>query len=476
VIDVKVVKCWYQDEPGLGRVLLPELLLNDEDLVRVDHRRKISRIKINLPQGPKHLCADDPEWPKTVDRKTQTPLWIANDSDVLLPVEVPAGENKQFWVTVRVPEDARPGKYTGSLRLSDDGKYLGEVALCLTVLPIKLAAPYYQTSVFVHGGENTIEKRYRNELKNQIAHGITVPMHFYEDVTRPRDYLGQLERTLKIRKELGIPAGILIGNYHVVYGGLAGGRSHKGLTRIDITEKMKQDFLVQFRKYVALMKSYGIKDVYFHLADERDAKELQAWLPVFAVVHEAGGKVITCLQIGHSFEMVGGITDIFFCENGISRREADKWHSRGSKIWPIWNPRGGAENTDLNRRNHGLLVWKSRCDGVTEYLYTMERAWLEAASTWTGAAGDGVHSMVYRTTDGVIDTIQWEGYREGIDDVRYVTTLQQAIAKAKNSPDKARASYAAEAERYLDEVDVNYGNLDDIRSRVVKYILLLTAS
>jgi hypothetical protein len=106
----------------------------------------------------------------------------------------------------------------------------------------------------------------------------------------------------------------------------------------------------------------------------------------------------------------------------------------------------------------------------------MERAWLEAASTWTGAAGDGVHSMVYRTTDGVIDTIQWEGYREGIDDVRYVTTLQQAIAKAKNSPDKARASYAAEAERYLDEVDVNYGNLDDIRSRVVKYILLLTAS
>jgi len=470
-IDVKVVKCWYQDEPGWGRALLPELLLNDEDLVRVDHEKKISRIRFNLPQGPKHLCADDPEWPKTVDRKTQTPVWVSNDSDVLLPVDVPANENKQFWVTVRVPDDAKAGEYTGKIRLSAQGKGLGEIALRVTVLPIRLSPPCYETSVFVHGGENTIESRYRNELKNQVAHGITAPMHFFEDVSRPGDHLGQLESTLKIRKEIGVPAGILIGNYHVVYGGLAGGKSHKGLIRIEITDKMKAAFLERFQKYLGIMKSYGIKDVYFHLADERDAKELEAWLPVFAVVHQAGGKVITCLQIGHSFEMVGGITDIFFCENGISRREADKWHSKGSKIWPIWNPRGGAEDPDLNRRNHGLLVWKTRCDGVTEYLYSLEQAWREAASTTVAAAGDGIHSMVYRTTDGVVDTIQWEGYREGVDDVRYVTTLEQAIERARRSGDKAKVALAEEAQRYLDEVDVRYGDLDEIRSRVVKYIL-----
>jgi hypothetical protein len=473
-VDVKVVKCWYQDESGLGRVLLPELLLNDENLVRVDHARKISLIKFNLPQGPKYLCADDPEWPQTVDRKTQTPAWVANDSEVLLPVEIPAGENKQFWVTVKVPEAAKPGEYTGKISLSADGKPLGDVALRLAVLPIRLAAPYCQTSVFVHGGENTIQRRYRSELRNQVAHGITAPMHLFDDVARAGDHLGQLERTLQIRKELGVPAGILIGNYHVVYGGLAGGKSHKGLTRIEITDEQKQAFMDKFQKYLAILRSYGIKDVYFHLADERDAKELQAWLPVFDVVHEAGGKVITCLSIGNSFEMVGGITDVFFCENGISRREAAKWHSKGSRIWPIWNPRGGLEDTDLNRRNHGLLVWKTRCDGVTEYLYSLESAWLEAASAKTGAAGDGVHSMVYRTTEGVIDTIQWEGYREGIDDVRYVTTLQQAIEKAKKSGDKVRAAIAEEAEKYLDAVDVDYGNLEEIRAGVVKHILALS--
>ena len=473
-VDVKVVMCWYQDEPGFGRVLLPELLLNDENLVRVDHARKISLLKFNLPQGPKHLCADDPEWPKTVDRKTQTPVWVANDSEVLLPVDIPAGENKQFWVTVKVPDDAKPGEYAGNIGLSADGKPLGEVALRLAVLPIRLAAPYCQTSVFVHGGENTIEKRYRNELTNQVAHGITAPMHLFDDVAKAGDHLGQLERTLQIRKELGVPAGILIGNYHIVYGGLAGGKSHKGLTKIEITDERKKAFRENLQKHLAIMRSYGLKDVYFHLADERDAKELQAWLPVFDVVHEAGGKVITCLSIGNSFEMVGGITDVFFCENGISRREADKWHSKGSKIWPIWNPRGGLEDTDLNRRNHGLLIWKTRCDGVTEYLYSMESAWLEAASAKTGAAGDGVHSMVYRTTEGVIDTIQWEGYREGIDDLRYVTTLQQVIEKAKNSGDKVRVAVADEAQKYLDGVDAAYGDLEQIRSAMVKYILALS--
>ena len=475
-VDVKVVKCWYQEEPGAGRVLLPELLLNDEDLVRNDHAGKISLVKFNLPSGLKHLSADDPEWPKPVDRKTQSPVWVANDSDALLPVEILGGENKQFWVTVQVPDSARPGDYAGKLRLSAAGEALGEVGLRLTVLPVKLAAPYYEASVFVHGGENTIEKRYRAELKDQVAHGITAPMHLFDDVAKAGDHLSQLERTLEIRKQLGVPAGILIGNYHVVYGGLAGGKSHKGLTRIEITDGQRTAFIEKLRKYLAIMRSYGIKDVYFHLADERDAKELEAWLPVFKVVHEAGGKVITCMQIGNSFEMVGGITDVFFCENGISRREADKWHSKGSKIWPIWNPQGGLENADLNRRNHGLLVWKSRCDGVTEYLYSMEQAWLEAASPAASAAGDGVHSMVYRTTDGVIDTIQWEGYREGVDDVRYVTTLQQAIEKAKSSADKARVAIATEAERYLDRVDVHYGNLDEIRTRMVEFILALNGN
>jgi len=41
--------------------------------------------------------------------------------------------------------------------------------------------------------------------------------------------------------------------------------------------------------------------------------------------------------------------------------------------------------------------------------------------------------FVYPTVDGVIDTIAWEGYREGIDDLRYLATLRKAIGKAEKS-------------------------------------------
>ena len=48
--------------------------------VQVDPAKKISRVRFNLPQGPKHLAFDDPEWPKSVDRRTQTPVWVSDDS------------------------------------------------------------------------------------------------------------------------------------------------------------------------------------------------------------------------------------------------------------------------------------------------------------------------------------------------------------------------------------------------------------
>jgi hypothetical protein len=471
-LDIKAVKCWYQQR-GLWsegeRVLTPELLLHDDNLVQTDHAKKISRIKFNLPEGPKHISADDPEWPNPEARKKHPEVWVADDSPVLLPVDIPAKENKQFWVTVHVLEDTKPGDYAGNIRLISDNKLLGEVALRLKVLPIKLAEPYCETSVF--GGGDRFEKRYRNEVKNQIAHGITALAQFTGGPAT--NYSGQLERTLKIWKELGVPPSMLVViDAPIVYGILVG-RSHKGLTHIEITEDQKKRFHEEFSRCLNLMKSYEMREIALHMADERSGKELEAWLPVFDIVHQAGGKVVTSGGIGGgTFGLVGGITDIFLCENGISKRETDMWHSKGSKVWPIWNPSGGAEDFDLSRRNHGLLVWKCNCDGVTEYLYSLESGWIEAASE-KGGARDGINNLVYLTTDGVIDTIQWEGYREGIDDIRYITTLEKAIKEAKHSGDKKKAEIASEAEKYLADVDVKYGDLDEIRAGIIEWILKL---
>jgi hypothetical protein len=83
------------------------------------------------------------------------------------------------------------------------------------------------------------------------------------------------------------------------------------------------------------------------------------------------------------------------------------------------------------------------------------------------------HNFTYPTMDGVIDTIAWEGYREGVDDVRYMTKLQQLIEGAEKSGDKKRKDTAAKASEYLKTIDANNDDLSEVRSKTIGYILQL---
>jgi hypothetical protein len=78
------------------------------------------------------------------------------------------------------------------------------------------------------------------------------------------------------------------------------------------------------------------------------------------------------------------------------------------------------------------------------------------------------HVFTYPTDDGVVGTIQWEGFREGVDDVRYLSTLLKAIEKAR----RTYSPVAAEAERWLEKLDPA-GDLDNIRREMVNWILKL---
>ena len=73
--------------------------------------------------------------------------------------------------------------------------------------------------------------------------------------------------------------------------------------------------------------------------------------------------------------------------------------------------------------------------------------------------------FVYPTVDGVIDTLAWEGFREGVDDVRYLSTLLAAIEKAKEVGHPS----VKEAEEWVRGVDTT-GDLDRIRREIIEWI------
>ena len=80
----------------------------------------------------------------------------------------------------------------------------------------------------------------------------------------------------------------------------------------------------------------------------------------------------------------------------------------------------------------------------------------------------------------MIDTLQWEGYREGVDDVRYLSTLLEAIKSTKQKRASARAQAWLESIRLKDTLGwegfqegVDDIDLDELRRGIVNWIIKL---
>ena len=469
-VDIRVVKCWYlSSEEGYKneykKILTPELLLKDDSLVKVDYEKKENYLKLRYPQGQKYVWISNPKtittqgFPSPVISIHEFPV---KDSDVLLPVDIPEGENKQFWVTVKCPQDAYPELYTGKISLLTQEENLGTITLKLRVLPFELSSPktnydlsknficslYYTGRLSSKCKEGTIsfrdksEKQLESDFKNMLSHGITNPV-----VYQPFRDKELLKRYFEIRQKAGI----------------------KNKTFYTCAEGA-QDPPDKVREVIEFVKEYGMTEAYFYGADEVGGKRLKAQRAGWETLREAGGKVFVASMDGReSFEMMGDIQDLCNCYNNIDPEVAAKWHSLGHRITIYGYPHGGIVKPELYRRRYGLMTWRGNYDGVMDYAYQSTRG-----NPWNDYDCAGYHSRTDSYTriamDGPIDTTYWEGLREGIDDVRYATTLKLWIEKAKKGEDRKKKRIALEAEQYLKNLDIDR-NLDTIRSEIIEYIL-----
>jgi hypothetical protein len=219
-IDIKVVKCWYQagtawyniNQDKARRILVPELLLNDDTLVKLDPEKKDNYLKLSFPDGERYTCISDPNeaGASAGIKYLSVKNFPVKDSPVLLPVDIPASENKQFWITVKVPENTAPGKYSGKIQLASADGDKADLTLSLNVLPFKLPKPYYDSSLYYRGyldpkGEGTIssEEKSRTQLAAELAdmvnHGVVKPT-----LSQGFDDKELLKEHLAMRKAAGI--------------------------------------------------------------------------------------------------------------------------------------------------------------------------------------------------------------------------------------------------------------------------------
>jgi hypothetical protein len=200
--------------------------------------------------------------------------------------------------------------------------------------------------------------------------------------------------------------------------------------------------------------------------DEASAEKVAEQKPLWDAIHEEGGKILTsdCSVKRFGAEVDGKVLDLLTMCYDSSPELAAKRHATGGLIYSYGNPQGGVENPLIYRRNYGIRLWKHNYDGFATYCY------FEAfGHPWDDF--DSVdyrdHNLVYPTTDGVIGTVAWEGYREAVDDIRYASTLALAIRENPGHPQ------AAAAKAFLDAVTGEEADLDALRKEIIGWILKL---
>ncbi len=432
-VDVRIVKCWWQAGVGISDLnhptLTPELLLNDPDFVRVDNAAQRNTLK--SPDAPR-------------------------DAPQLQPISIPAGSAQQFWVTVHVPDGTAPGVYRGPIHLTAADSPPVDLTLSVDVLPFNLEQPILEYSIYYRGklqpgGKGSIsseaksDAQYLAEMVDLKAHGVTHPTTYQSSGPA-------LEQAIALRKQ----AGIALEPFYSL--GIETG-APKSPQAIDTLRQRVENEL-------AWLTKFGIRTLYVYGIDEASGEALKAERQAFQAVHQAGAKVFVACYTG-SFDLVGDLLDLAVHSGALMPLEAIRWHGAGHRIFSYGNPQVGVEKPETYRRNYGLALWKAGFDGACDYAY--QHAF---GQIWDDFDHHHYrdHVFAYPTVDGVVDTIQWEGFREGVDDIRYLSTLLHAIDQAKADP--ARRPLAADAEAWIKTIDPN-ADLNAVRKQIIHWILRL---
>jgi len=482
-VDIRVVKCWYQGSSawnglvpryGWPAKLTPELLLHDETLIKVaveTNRNVANYIRV----GDQYMWVREYAQPDMKNPKIPSSLFPevfpVKDAATLQPATLTKNETKQFWITVKIPEDLAAGIYAGKINVTADGQPLPPLTLSVRVLPFKLPKPktYYDTSRdfyagFMGGGRprspkqkepapgTRTDEQLLAEYKNRLEHN-DVNAQFAGDARDPV----MLRKILKLRQAAGLPTRPLVG---------------LGSAVDPLFFERKQDGAVDYEKYRKFIASvldiveevYGHRDVFVDGCDEAPRWIVRRQVPFWQITQSLGGRVFATGD-GGNFREAGNVQD-WLARPGLPSRElAAKWHTLGGIITMYAAPFAGAENPDLFRRHHGLLLYKADYDGSSNYILYEKTGGFVWDDYFPGDYR--AFCVVYPTIDGLIDTLAWEGYREAIDDVKYATLLKTLAEHVPNSP------VAREALQWLEATDAKTADLDQVRREMISFILKL---
>jgi PKD repeat protein len=409
-ITARTVKVWYQANVGdiwyatPGKYLVPELLLNDDSLVTVDYVNQTNYLKVTISGVQQYIDISSPSAAVPATARI-------TDASTLQPFSTAANENKQIWLTVHVPSRTPAGDYHGDITIAAPSEIPVLMNFTVTVLPFDLAPAPLEYGIYYRGripdtAQTGINSEYKTttqyllELRNMRDHGVAYPTLFQEA------HSVYFETALQLRNQSGLPTDhIYIAN--AIHASTNNNSAY--LSRLAADLKNEQ----------TVVKKYGFNTVNVYAVDETRGATLTAERPSMTAIRNAGSGIFIS---GYTdlVDYVGDLVSVAIIPHALNTTLAARWHGYGNKIFSYANPQAGVEDAGMYRKNYGYVLWNSGYDGEMTYAYQHS-----FGDIWNDYdyPNNRDHLFTYPTSNGVIDTIEWEGFREAVDDTRYLATL-----------------------------------------------------
>jgi hypothetical protein len=209
-------------------------------------------------------------------------------------------------------------------------------------------------------------------------------------------------------------------------------------------QEMTPELATQIRDFV---KKENLREILFYLVDEPFNKKLDLAIKMYKLIKTVPGIRTYSTVTQNDVDNLGDNLDVrTYTITDYSKFEPDRISEEckkaGKAFW--WYSNSAREYPDAVRFKAGYFYWKTASRGQAYWAYANYRE--DAFNDFEGRSND--HCVVYFKGGKLLSTIQWESIREGIDDYKYINTLEQLIKE--NSTKKPQE--CAKAQKVLDEI------------------------
>jgi PKD repeat protein len=487
ILNITLVKAWWQSPNNFTYVnyistvlkadwaLTPELLLHNDSIVRADLTAQTTEVWVENAtfSGYKHID------------NTSIGGWLKDykivddpaSNGFPIPFALSSGHNKQVMIKTMVPADTPAGNYTGLVWVNSSATVATPLTLTVRVLPFTLPNNTRQHGFFnidsidaafasSYDGSQYIvtQANYTNMLRNLKEHGI---LHAQVQ-SGTGGWEASTETMMDLRDALDFPKdAVFMRGYRFVDDNIAANITNEAMDA-HVTEVQTV--------YAAANGTHGIVDVYFQGLDEGDQGKYIFSRPIYENITANDGKVWSTAN--YNISHLGDLVAVHVSSNALSSpytptvdgtwlnlSQRNYSHTKNNKAFYYMGPQIGIEYPETYRKHFGLALVKWGFDGGMNYQWYRHQivgantTWNEYQKTVDDATVGGWYKpggFVYPKYAGYIDTLSYEGYREGTNDQRYADMLDELTGSNRSSIDTISAGFTDKQD--MQEIRYNLTN------------------